>query len=103
MEAPIGAAVKSDAKAFGVWRLAFGVRARARKVALLDGQFWRDAPILKPQLRTPGSTSALRRLTQEAWFPQAAAFRSSAEIDGGLPIHFPKNARKVLDCRKHTL
>ena len=106
MEAPISAAVKSDAKAFGVWRSAFvraRARARARKVALLDGQCWRDAPILKPQFRTSGSTNALRRLTQEAWFPQAAAFRSSAEIDGGLPIHFPKNARKVLDCRKPAL
>ena len=102
MEAPISAAVKSGALAFGV-RAPARARARARKVALLDGQCWRDAPILKPQFRTSGSTNALRRLTQEAWFPQAAAFRSSAEIDGGLPIHFPKNARKVLDCRKPAL
>ena len=95
MEAPIYAVVK-----FGIRRPASGVRAR--KVAL-DGQFWRDTPILKPQLRSSGSTGALRRLTEEAWFPQAAAFRSPAEIDRGLPIHFPKNTRKVLDCRKPTL
>jgi hypothetical protein len=65
MEAPITAAVKSDAKAFGAWRLAFGVRrsafgvrararARARKVALLDGQCWRDAPILKRLRQSKG-------------------------------------------------